>query len=290
MVSVLMTAYNREHYIKESIESVLSQSYQDFELIIVDDASTDRTWEIIEQYAQIDQRIKAYRNNQNKGDYPNRNIAAGYAKRKYLKYLDSDDILFPHALGHMVKNMEANPDVPIGLIGVGLSLKLNETIVFYPIDLYRKIFFEGKIIASGPSFSILKKSDFFELGGFSTSRHLSDTDFWLKILAKKPACIFDESLVFWREHDSQEFKIGLNSHYHLFKGFHIYMKYLSDIGCPLPEHERQFAIRNLKNRYSRKVLLNYLLGKFDFAQKLRFETKLTFFDLLQSCRPNIYPN
>ena len=68
------------------------------------------------------------------------------------------------------------------------------------------------------------------------------------------------------------------------------MKYLSDNGCPLPENERQFAIRNLKNRYSRKVLMNYLLGEFDFAQKLRFETKLTFFDLLQSCRPNIYPN
>jgi glycosyltransferase involved in cell wall biosynthesis len=285
-----MTSYNRENLIRFSIESVLAQEYNDFEFIIVDDASTDTTWEIILEYAQKDQRINAYRNNQNQGDYANRNIAASYANRKYLKYLDSDDILFPYALKQMVHTMEANPTSPIGLVGVGLSLAKKQTLFLTPYQLYKQIFFKGNIIASGPSFSILRRNEFVELGGFSTKRHLSDTEFWLKILAKYPACIFDESLVFWREHDSQEFKIGLNSNYHLFNAFHIYFKYLSDNGCPLPESEREYAIRNLKNRYSRKVLLNYLLGKFGYAKQLRLETKLSFSDLLQSCRPNKYPN
>ena len=152
-----MTAYNRESFIKESIDSVLSQNYEDFEFIIVDDASTDATWEIIQEYVQKDQRIKAYRNNHNQGDYTNRNIAASYANRKYLKYLDSDDILNPGGLLQMVESMERYPNVHIGLIGIGLDLKKDETYILSPIETYRYIFFKGKIIGCGPSFSIIRK-------------------------------------------------------------------------------------------------------------------------------------
>src|SRR5678815_4561869 len=91
-VSVVLTAYNREHYIAESIESVLAQSYGDFELIIVDDASSDRTAAIIESYARTDPRITMEVNDRNLGDYPNRRKAAGLARGRFLKYHDSDDV------------------------------------------------------------------------------------------------------------------------------------------------------------------------------------------------------
>ena len=93
-----MTEFKRDNFIKEAIESVLNSTYQNFELIIVDDASTDQTVSIAKEFALRDQRIKVYVNDQNLGDYPNRNKAASYAIGKYIKYLDSDDRIKPAGL------------------------------------------------------------------------------------------------------------------------------------------------------------------------------------------------
>jgi glycosyltransferase involved in cell wall biosynthesis len=115
MVSVLMTAYNREKYIAEAIESVLASSFKDFELIIVDDCSKDHTVEIARRYTS-DPRVQVHVNEKNLGDYPNRNRAASFARGKYLKYLDSDDVIYPHGLEVMVSSMERFPEAVLGLI------------------------------------------------------------------------------------------------------------------------------------------------------------------------------
>ena len=115
LVSVLMTAYNRERYIAEAIDSVLSSTYQNWELIIVDDGSKDNTVTIAKSYAAKDKRIKVYMNEKNLGDYPNRNKAASYAKGKYLKYLDSDDLILLEALYTIVTQMEAFQDAGWGI-------------------------------------------------------------------------------------------------------------------------------------------------------------------------------
>src|ERR1700748_2916719 len=94
LVSVLMTAYNREKYIEEAIESVLASSYTNLELIIVDDCSKDNTVEIARSYEARDPRVKVFINEKNLGDYPNRNRAASLAKGEYIKYVDSDDVMF----------------------------------------------------------------------------------------------------------------------------------------------------------------------------------------------------
>ena len=94
LVSVLMTAYNREKYIEEAIGSVLASTYTYFELIIVDDCSKDKTVEIAKKYERMDERVKVYINETNLGDYPNRNKAASYASGEYLKYVDSDDLVY----------------------------------------------------------------------------------------------------------------------------------------------------------------------------------------------------
>ena len=91
LVSLLMTSYNREKYIGFAIESVLASTYTNWELIIVDDGSIDKTVEIAQQYEKKDGRIRFYRNEKNLGDYPNRNKAASYAGGKYIKYVDADD-------------------------------------------------------------------------------------------------------------------------------------------------------------------------------------------------------
>ena len=97
-VSVLMTSYNHEQYIGAAIESVLASTFADFELIVVDDCSLDQTAALAHQYARTDRRIHVVTNDKNLGDYPNRNQAASYATGTYLKYLDADDLLYPHSL------------------------------------------------------------------------------------------------------------------------------------------------------------------------------------------------
>ena len=87
LVSILMTAYNREKYIAEAIKSVLSSTFINFELIIVDDASVDNTVAIAQTYAANDNRLKVYINEKNIGDYPNRNKAAGYATGTFITYV-----------------------------------------------------------------------------------------------------------------------------------------------------------------------------------------------------------
>jgi GT2 family glycosyltransferase len=92
--SVIVAAYNREDYIRETIDSVYNQTFKDFEFIIVDDGSTDRTWEIIQSYGN---GIKSLRQN-NQGSEATFRKGASLANGEYLAFLDSDDLLMPHAL------------------------------------------------------------------------------------------------------------------------------------------------------------------------------------------------
>ena len=92
LVSIVMPAYNVEKYIEESIESVLYQTYSNWELIIVNDCSLDNTYKIIKKYHKKDSRIKSYSLLKNQGVANARNIAINNAKGKYITFLDSDDI------------------------------------------------------------------------------------------------------------------------------------------------------------------------------------------------------
>ena len=103
-----MTSYNREKYIAQAIESVLASTYKDFELIIVDDCSKDNTVGIAKKYEELDSRVKVYVNEFNLGDYPNRNKAATYAKGKYIKYIDADDMIYPWGLEIIINSFEKN--------------------------------------------------------------------------------------------------------------------------------------------------------------------------------------
>ena len=104
LVSISMPVFNSERYIAEAIESVLAQTYTNFELIIVDDGSSDRTREIIDQFT--DQRIIKVYSDQNRGLITTRNLIAGIAKGKYLALLDADDRAFPERLALQVEFLE----------------------------------------------------------------------------------------------------------------------------------------------------------------------------------------
>ncbi|KID57934.1 glycosyl transferase [Pseudoalteromonas luteoviolacea] len=108
IVSVIMPSYNSEKTISESVQSVLSQSFDSWELIIVDDNSTDSTWEIIEELQGSNSKIRAFRNQENKGAGGSRNLAIDKASGRYIAFLDSDDIWAPEKLAEQIAFMQSN--------------------------------------------------------------------------------------------------------------------------------------------------------------------------------------
>lgn len=107
-VSIITPTYNCAHFIGETIESVINQTYQDWEMLIVDDCSKDNTEEIVKQYSQNDNRIKYIKLEQNSGAAMARNKAMELATGKYMAFLDSDDIWAKDKLDKQIKFMEEN--------------------------------------------------------------------------------------------------------------------------------------------------------------------------------------
>ncbi|WP_271753628.1 glycosyltransferase family 2 protein, partial [Cohnella sp. JJ-181] len=99
-------SYNSEKYIQNTIQSVINQSYENWEMIIVDDCSTDETIKIIKEYQQIDKRIVLITKSVNEGAAVSRNTAINVARGKYLAFLDSDDIWYPNKLDEQITFMK----------------------------------------------------------------------------------------------------------------------------------------------------------------------------------------
>lgn len=106
LVSIVMASYNSELTIRESIDSIINQSYENWELLITDDCSIDDTQEIVRNYASLDSRISFFVNDVNSGAGFSRNESIVRSKGKYIAFLDSDDIWLPCKLEKQVKFME----------------------------------------------------------------------------------------------------------------------------------------------------------------------------------------
>ena len=109
LVSVVMSVYNDEQYLKESLDSIFAQTIQNFELIIVDDCSTDRTVEIIENYH--DDRIRLICNSENRGLTRNLNTALEYVQGTYIARMDGDDKSRPERFEKQIAYLEQHPEL-----------------------------------------------------------------------------------------------------------------------------------------------------------------------------------
>lgn len=123
LVSVITPTFNRAHTIQQAIGSVLAQTYQNWELIIIDDGSTDDTKQIIE--ALDDDRI-LYFYQENQGPTIARNMGISHAKGKWITYLDSDDVLFPECIETMLSWLTKNPKAVFGFPRADRHLDLYE--------------------------------------------------------------------------------------------------------------------------------------------------------------------
>lgn len=255
LVSILMTAYNREKYIGEAIDSVLASNYQNLELIIVDDCSRDRTPEIARDYVSKDKRVTFHKNANNLGQFANRNKAAAYANGKYLKYFDSDDILYSHSILKMVESMEQFPAAGAGIICYSDEYIGKTPVLFSPRECYFNHYFNGStFLAVGPSGTIFRKDVFEKMGRFAeNSGILSDTLLMLQIAAKMPIVGLEKNLFYWRIHEEQVTEGQKKVFEMLLERHNINQAVLNCSDCPLTKEEIKIVQRNLKNIFIRNL-------------------------------------
>lgn len=115
ILSVLMPVFNSEQFVADAIKSILNQTFSNFEFLILDDASTDKSFEIIKDLENKDPRIKAFQNEKNLGVVESRNKLINLSKGRYIAWLDSDDIAFENRFEKQIKFLEEHPE--IGMVG-----------------------------------------------------------------------------------------------------------------------------------------------------------------------------
>ena len=278
LVSVLMTAYNREKYIAEAIESVLASTYQPFELIIVDDASKDNTPLIAMSYQQSDARVKVYINEQNIGDYGNRNRAASYANGDYLMHVDSDDTIHKDGIERCVHVMEQFPKSPFGM------RLYNKEVAPYEISsaaVIRHHFFMEPLLGIGPGATIIRR-DFFEAINRYPVKYgpANDRYFNLKAACQGSMVFLPFEFLRYRLHEGQE----INNQYSYLYNNYLYLKdALNELPLPLTKDEIRWL--HLKNK--RRFLVNitrYFFSTFNLPDTLAVlkKTQFGFKDMVQA--------
>jgi glycosyltransferase involved in cell wall biosynthesis len=220
---------------------VLASSFNDYEYIIVDDCSSDSSFQIACEYAKRDRRIRAFRNEINLGDYHNRNKAASYASGKYLKYVDSDDLIYPHGLAIMVESMERFPEAGLGLCAPAPA-NTPHPCLLSPEMAYERHFLGMGLFAAGPLGAIIHRERFQDIGYFSGARYIGDNEAFLALGARFPVLLIQRDLVWWRTHEGQEYSQGITSGAYLKSTFGLEARALNSPLCPLSEVSRREAL------------------------------------------------
>lgn len=178
-ISIVLPTYNGSQYIRESIDSILVQSFSDWELIIVDDCSTDSTPDIIEEYVKKDNRIKMFHNETNLKLPASLNVGFEKAQGKYLTWTSDDNVYLSNAIDSMKRYLDENDEVPMVVANMDM------------IDA------SGDFIRKGPSYSkdrmictncvgacfMYRRQVLKDIGYYDTNMFLvEDYDYWLRIL------------------------------------------------------------------------------------------------------------
>lgn len=258
-ISILIPTYNYARFLPEAIESVLAQEFRDFEVLIVDDCSSDNTPEAVMPFCQRDDRIRFSVNAKNLGMVNNWNHCLNQARGDYIKVLFGDDRLcHPQALGKLMAMLEQNPSA---------TLAASARVIFdndsRPIDLYRDLpdglhdgrevitaclMRNGKNIVGEPSVVMFRKSD--AKRGFDPQYHqLVDVEMWFHLLEKGGLVYTGEPLCAFRSHPLQQTErntaagIAWKEHARFIAGHALDPKFPREVVFPILFHLRRWQHR-----------------------------------------------
>lgn len=205
LISVVMPVYNAEKYLSKAIESVLSQTYKNFEFIIVDDCSIDNSYQISLKYQKIDSRIKLFKNSINMGVGYTLNRAISKSKGQFIARMDADDLMNPKRLAKQLSFFEKNTDI----VCLGSWMKeideKNEVIgsritSLFHNKIYEKMFYEMAI--QNPSLMINRELVPKDFEWCKTDGILDDLDLLFKLLQFGKFGNLGEYLMLYRIHDN----------------------------------------------------------------------------------------
>ncbi|HOK35557.1 MAG TPA: glycosyltransferase family 2 protein [Candidatus Pacearchaeota archaeon] len=209
-ISVIIPTYNRKDLLPRALQSVLNQTYKDFELIIVDDGSTDNTKEIVEEFQKKDPRIFYLRNEKNNGQAAARNLGIKSAKGEYIAFQDSDDEWLPEKLEKQKKVFERGPE-DLGVVYTWFLIQDDEEKKILEI---RKNSYKGDVFLAmlntpflGLSTLLIKKEVFQKVGLFDESlRACEDADFFIRAAKEYKFDFVGEPLVIYNIHKKGQTK------------------------------------------------------------------------------------
>ncbi|NJM86018.1 MAG: glycosyltransferase [Hydrococcus sp. RU_2_2] len=201
-VSVVMSVYNGVRYLQESVESILNQTFTNFELIIIDDGSTDNSWEILCEYAKCDRRIVLIQNQKNIGLTKSLNKGLGQAQGEYIARQDADDISVSNRLELQTLFMDTHPKV--GALGTAVQI-INEQKITIKEDRFpgEHEQLQAYLLIHNHlhhSTMMVRRSLMQELGGYNeTIRHAQDYDLWWRFSCHSRLATLPEILLLRRE-------------------------------------------------------------------------------------------
>ncbi len=202
LVSVVIPTYNSGSYVVEAIESVLAQTYKNFEILVVDDGSTDDTKEVLVKY---EGKIR-YLYKSNGGVSLARNYGIEHSAGDYVAFLDADDVWLPEKLVKQMAAIAREPgaeaahtafsigDVKLETIGMGKVLRSEQ-------EVLDDLFFVGNVVGT-PSSVVVEKEMLARIGGFDPElSQCADWDMWIRIALATGIVFVDEPLIKYRQHD-----------------------------------------------------------------------------------------
>ncbi len=202
-ISVIVPVYNGGKFIKEAVDSILNQSFSDFELIVVDDCSNDDTYEIVDELKRTDKRLRIYQNNSNVGVAATLNFGISVAKGKYIARMDADDISASNRLFRQLKYLENNPDLDIVGSWYQTFGEGKERIIKTPVihEKIRDTLFFGNCIAHP---TVMFKKESFNRYCYSLKHlHTEDYELWCRTIDKLKFANIPEILLKYRVHKKQ---------------------------------------------------------------------------------------
>jgi glycosyltransferase involved in cell wall biosynthesis len=203
LISVVMPCFNAQDYLREAVDSVLAQTYDNIELIVIDDGSTDRSLDLLQDYGE---RIRVIRQ-ANRGPYPARNLGVAESRGELLAFLDADDWWSPDCLEKLAGALAAHPQAAVAYCGwqnVGKDGGRSDPYVPPDYELADKA--ERFLRAAAPwpiHAALLRRPVFDAVGGFDLDLHsCMDYDLWLRIAVARPIVRVPEVMAFYRHHAS----------------------------------------------------------------------------------------
>lgn len=212
MVSVIISTYNRREMLKEAVASVQGQTLRQWELLVVDDASTDDTWEWLSSLR--DERIRVFRQEVNRERSAARNWGLAEARGDYAMFLDDDDRLLPDALRLLSGALSARP-AAIAAVGGKSNFapgKFSVRMPHTPVTVFREIWPEQVARWSAvPGQCLFRAEIVREVGGFRVEMNVcEDRQLWMDIALRGPTVVIPECVLEYRQHDGQWRPVGLD--------------------------------------------------------------------------------